>query len=277
MLKVSISFDYDTPIGYNESFNIKDIADFSEIEGTDKILNILNKYNIITTFGIVAKIIEHKKYREPFCRQIKNIYEEGHEICSHSYSHKFLPSLSLEDLQNEIILGKQVIENLINDPIIGFIPPFNRPMNYLRKGAISISEIFGLHKRGFGKNSLGKVLRILNENEFLWCRVSFKSKFRQLKNILLSSNEILYQPFYYRSILVIPLHSTGFGDKTTQLIESNLGKNKLICIYAHPHQALNKCNSQSAENMEKMIKKFQSARENGLLDYIAMKDIRKVI
>ena len=44
MLKVCISFDYDTPIGYKESFHIQNTSTFADIEGTEEILSIFIKY-----------------------------------------------------------------------------------------------------------------------------------------------------------------------------------------------------------------------------------------
>jgi len=273
MLKVAISFDYDTPIGYRESFNIKDISEYAEIEGAEEIITILKKFDIKATFGVVAKILDDDKYKEVFYKQIIQINELGHEVCSHSYSHKFLPSLTMDQLIDEIRLGKKVIEECVKTKVIGFIPPFNRPMNFPQKGAFSISEILGLHGRGRGKHNLGNVLKILEQNGYKWSRVSYESKINQVRKLFSSKIQGIIQPFSYNSLVVIPVHSTGFGVNTCKLIKSYLGENVIISIYAHPHQAFNQDNCQNTVNMQKMIEMFEDKRYKGLLKYIKMNEV----
>ena len=70
MLKICISFDYDTPIGYNESYYIKHLPFDAEIVGTSKLLKILRDYNIKATFGIVAKILNKNDHHKKFADQI---------------------------------------------------------------------------------------------------------------------------------------------------------------------------------------------------------------
>ena len=165
MLKICISFDYDTPIGYNESYYIKHLPFDAEIVGTNKLLKILTDYNIKATFGIVAKILKKNDCYEKFADQIKTIHNVGHEICSHSYSHKYLPSLPKSVLIDEIKLSKYILEDYLQSSISGFIPPFNRPMTFINKGALSISELLGLHNRGFAINTMDKIISLLKFRE----------------------------------------------------------------------------------------------------------------
>ena len=69
MLKICISFDYDTPIGYNESYYIKHLPFDAEIVGTSKLLKILRDYNIKASFGIVAKILNKNDRYKKFADQ----------------------------------------------------------------------------------------------------------------------------------------------------------------------------------------------------------------
>ena len=273
MLKICISFDYDTPIGYNESYYIKHLPFDAEIVGTNKLLKILTDYNIKATFGIVAKILNKNDHHKKFADQIKIVHKAGHEICSHSYSHKYLPSLPKSILIDEIKLSKYILEDYLQSSISGFIPPFNRPMTFINKGALSISELLGLHGRGIAINTMGKIISLLKTCDYKWARVSFEPKIDQLIRSVLPKPRRLIQPFYYKSILTIPLHSTGFGSYTQNIISTNLGKNKIICIYAHPHQALNKNNNQNVSRLSQMLQMFDNERSEGLLDYIRMDEV----
>ena len=87
----------------------------------------------------------------------------------------------------------------------------------------------------------------------------------------------LIQPFYYKSVLVIPLHSTGFGKNTQNIITENIGKNKIICIYSHPHQAFNRYNDQNTIHLAQMLQMFESQRAAGLLNYIRMDEVIKYV
>jgi hypothetical protein len=277
VLKICISFDYDTPIGYNESFNIKHLSFDSEVIGTEKILEILNKFNIKVTFGIVAAILNKNNKFKIFSDQIMEIHKNGHEICSHSYSHKFLPSIKINSLIDEIESSKRIIEDFLQSNVIGFIPPFNRPMTFINKGALSVAEIFGLHGRGRAKNTMGKIISLLNTADYKWIRVSFEPKIDQILRILIPKPVKLIQPFYHKSILAIPLHSTGFGRHTQSIIGENLEKDKIICIYAHPHQASNKENDQNVESLTQMLHMFENERALGLIDYIRMDEVANYI
>ena len=276
MLKVAISFDYDTPIGYKQSFNIQDLQDDAEIIGTNKLLGLLSQYEIKTTFGIVGKILIDKRYGNNFIDQILNIKEQGHEICSHSFSHKFLPSLSRSELIKEIKYGKDLIDEYIQTSIIGFILPFNRPMSFLSKGAISLSELFGIHGRGFGGNTLDIIIPILINNGYKWVRTSHKNKLRQIIN-LLQGKEEPKQPFFHKSLNVIPLHCSGFGEDSIRLIQSKIGKDIIISVYAHPHQAANIGDKQSVFQFGKFLDVLIKSRDQGLIDFIRMNEVADYI
>lgn len=65
-------------------------------DNTDKILDILNKYNIKATFFIIGK------WAEEYPDQVKNIYKNGHEIGNHTNKHPDMTLLSREKIINEI-------------------------------------------------------------------------------------------------------------------------------------------------------------------------------
>ena len=63
---------------------------------TDKILDVLDKYNIKATFFVVGK--HANWYSKPLIRASK----EGHEIGNHTFYHPDISNLSSDDIKREI-------------------------------------------------------------------------------------------------------------------------------------------------------------------------------
>lgn len=53
---------------------------------TPQILNTLNKYNVKATFFLIGKMIESNQESKDI---VKQIYEDGHAIGNHTYSHEY--------------------------------------------------------------------------------------------------------------------------------------------------------------------------------------------
>ena len=83
---------------------------------TDKILNILKKYNACGTFFLIGNKVEF------YSDVLKRMLEEGSEIGNHSYDHKLLTRLSKEDFQEEINKTQKAIKK-----VTGFTPTLFRP------------------------------------------------------------------------------------------------------------------------------------------------------
>src|SRR6056297_1832009 len=86
---------------------------------THEILNLLDKYQIKGTFFILGWIAE----RLPDL--VKEIHTRGHEIASHGYSHRLnSQDLFLEnELYDDIKRSKDLLENIIEEPVIGYRAP----------------------------------------------------------------------------------------------------------------------------------------------------------
>lgn len=84
---------------------------------TDKILSILEKYNIKATFFVIGVNVEN--YPEP----LKRIYEAGHEIGNHSYSHISEKSLTGDSALEEVNKCEELIYKSIGIKPRLFRPP----------------------------------------------------------------------------------------------------------------------------------------------------------
>jgi len=87
----------------------------------DSILDLLKKYDIKATFFLVGDLYM-KSYDSNWSRIVKRMYNEGHVVGSHTYSHKDLTQLSSQ----QIIQEMQQLEDAVYNAI-GKRPAFMRP------------------------------------------------------------------------------------------------------------------------------------------------------
>jgi len=78
----------------------------------DNILETLNKYNVKITFFMVGDWVE--KYTDA----AKKIYENGHELANHSYSHPHVNNLSKEENISQINKCSELIKQITGSPSV---------------------------------------------------------------------------------------------------------------------------------------------------------------
>lgn len=76
-------------------------------EYIEKILNILDKYNVKATFFVVGDWVD----RNP--DKLKEIYEKGHEIGNHSNRHPDMTKISNERIIEDININDAKIRNIV--------------------------------------------------------------------------------------------------------------------------------------------------------------------
>jgi peptidoglycan/xylan/chitin deacetylase (PgdA/CDA1 family) len=267
-MKLAISFDYDSPEGYRNSFGMQGWKADADQVGTDVLLRVLKDHGAVATFGVVGRVALAGAAPEHCPEQVRRIHAEGHEVASHSMFHRFLPPMKREELLEDASTSRKVLEFRIEASVRGFIPPFNRPMHFPQRRAFSVSEVLGLHGRGRGRQSLGSMLRVLAEAGYGWSRVSYEDKVEALlRRVGVRGEATPPQPFLYDGIVAIPLHSTGFGEASTALVRRFLGTDLTIAIYGHPNQAL-EANEQSAEKLGRFLGTF-----SGLVEILRMDEV----
>lgn len=100
----------------------------------DRILAILEAYEVKCTFFLLGS------WAEAHADEVKAIYEAGHEIGNHSYSHNDMPSMSYED----IILDIQKCNDIVKS-ITGYSPTlFRAPSGSYDNKTISAAEELGM-------------------------------------------------------------------------------------------------------------------------------------
>jgi len=84
---------------------------------TAKVLELLEKYNVIATFFVVGWIAE----RVPSL--IAEIAEKGHEIATHGYSHRLLTEMTPLEFECDLRRALSVTTEIVDAEIIGFRAP----------------------------------------------------------------------------------------------------------------------------------------------------------
>jgi len=87
------------------------------LEGLSKVTKLLNKYKIKATFFVTGKILEK------YSHQIKRLFEQGHEISSHSYEHKMLNKMPRKEIENSLSKSKMLIRKITGKNPLGFRAP----------------------------------------------------------------------------------------------------------------------------------------------------------
>ena len=86
-------------------------------QNTQKILNILDDYQIKATFFCLGWIA--KRYPS----LIKNIAQRGHEVASHGYAHKPIYKQSPKEFREDIKRTKNILEDITGKPVFGYRAP----------------------------------------------------------------------------------------------------------------------------------------------------------
>lgn len=121
-IKINPDYEQVTPnIFYRKETEDRVLAltfdDWASEERTLEILDILNKYNIKSTFFLIGSGVE----KAPHIARL--IADEGHEIASHSYYHKDITEMSAEELQDDIVKAHQALTYALQEsPLLYFRP-----------------------------------------------------------------------------------------------------------------------------------------------------------
>jgi peptidoglycan/xylan/chitin deacetylase (PgdA/CDA1 family) len=276
-MRVAISFDYDSPVGYRESFSHASPSSTADVEGTNALLEVLAERDVKTTFAIVGNVALEGPYPAHCPEQVKAIHAAGHEIAAHSMYHRFIPPMRRDELFATVQACKEALEVCIGQDIRGFVPPFNRPSHFPQMGAFSFSEVAGLHGRGRGRQGIASLLEVLQAAAYGWCRVSFKNSLHTLMERLgLRSVSAPLQPFLYRGVVAVPLHNTGFGPSAVALMKRYMHTDLVVTLCGHPFQALDDNREENSEHVKclaELLDTFARERENGTLKFCTMADV----
>ena len=86
-------------------------------EGLPRILAVLRRHDIRCTFYVPGMVIE--RYPD----QVRAIVADGHEIAHHSYSHRWLDTLTEQEEREEMERGVRLIEKVTGRRPLGYRSP----------------------------------------------------------------------------------------------------------------------------------------------------------
>ena len=87
------------------------------VANTSTILDLFSRNGVKATFFIVGWIAE--RYPD----LVMEIDRQGHEIGCHSYWHRKIYDLTPDEFRNDTIRAKDILENIINKPVVGYRAP----------------------------------------------------------------------------------------------------------------------------------------------------------
>ncbi|SVC64231.1 uncharacterized protein METZ01_LOCUS317085, partial [marine metagenome] len=123
-----------------------------------------------------------------------------------------------------------VISKCIGKTISGFILPFNRPMTWYSKGAISLGDnaFWPFHYNA----DLGNVITLLSLQGIKWLRVHYYPFI--IRHFRKGNQIIKKQPFLKKNVLCLPSHNFGFSNQSIKLLDVAVNTNRDIFISSHP-------------------------------------------
>ncbi|CAM3658423.1 polysaccharide deacetylase family protein [Marinicrinis lubricantis] len=119
----SVDFDGESPFLWRTRNQPTDVVGeleqraFGPREGIYRILDMLSRLDIRASFFIPGIIAER------YPQAVEAIDKEGHEIGLHGYLHENVNGLSIEEIEESIVKGKQAIEQVIGPRTMGYRSP----------------------------------------------------------------------------------------------------------------------------------------------------------
>ncbi|MCK9217677.1 MAG: polysaccharide deacetylase family protein [Firmicutes bacterium] len=175
---------------------------------TLELLEILERYNVKTTFFLVAFWID--KYPD----MVKKIDEYGHEIGNHSASHPNMSQLNETKIKEELTITSNKIEKITGKRVNLFRPPFGDYNNRLMKTANSLGyyviqwDVDSLDYKDYGADvmvervlsrvSNGSIVLFHNNATYTTKALPvILSRLQQLEYEIVPISELIYKENYY--------------------------------------------------------------------------------
>lgn len=183
------------------------------VENTKKVLSIVERYDATATFFVVGEVAD----RHPDL--VVDIAKRGHEIASHSYSHKPYRNMSMEDIKVDIERGVAVLNSLCDDPITGF-----RAMGFsIPDDRDTFHRLLMSHGIRYDSSSIHSPSGRTIEQKSIAGRNLY-----QLfpSHVRLLNRRLIFSGGTYLRVLPMPVIQKGFREYSAH--------NEPVLVYAHP-------------------------------------------
>jgi hypothetical protein len=266
-------WDYDTQWGGDRSRSPGGPKTWGrlEFENTERLLELHAEYYVPACFAVVgaAALPGERPYHDP--GQIRRIHEAGHEVGSHSLRHEWIPGLDRQALRETLRRSKDAIEQCIGAPITSFVPPYNQPFDYARRGSFSLAE--RREARG-PRTDLPILCSELGEAGYRFCRTVYKAAHERIADFLFG--EGIGRPSRLEIIAGIQCARLntdgGFEERTVALVKKCVTTGGLAVVYGHPH-SLYAGQSQDERNLVPFLRRLREWRREGDLQVVLPREL----
>lgn len=266
-------WDYDSALGQINSqlpYNFHFTPIYQEIENVEYILKTAAANNLKMTFACLGFAAEPGNIPFNNPEQIKKIFNEGHEIASHSWKHEWFPYLTEKQIQKSLERSKSSLEKCLgqNNVVTGFVPPHSRPMSWRKKFSVSFGDraLYPFHKGA----DLGFVIKQLSMLNYKWCRVlkSYKPLWGKISNP--DNGKIFFKKWeVHNNVICVPQHHTGFDEPALKYLNKAVELNETAVIVGHP-AALSRNGTESLANFNKFIDEAVKYKSAGKLEVMTV-------
>ena len=116
----SITFDMDDLEDIVQGYGVNEhVRPVVYERAVPRMLEILNDVGLKATFFVVGKGVEDRSSK----RLLRTIADAGHEIGSHSFSHRFLLDLTFEETREDIVRNSRLLSDIVGRKIVGYRSP----------------------------------------------------------------------------------------------------------------------------------------------------------
>lgn len=258
--KIFVIWDLDGAIGQINStfpynFDYKTLE--TELENVRYALGKLDEYQIKTCFAITGFSAEEGKYPYVFPELIDEISQRGHEIASHSWRHEWAPIFTRKQINLSLTRSKSALEKSISnrEAVVGFVPPHNRPMTWLGRGAFSLGD------RGvypfFQMADNSQLVNELESTGYKWVRISHQNFLQKLR---LRTKNITGRIYRQHDMWIFENHYAGFDNTVVSHILNT--EFPTYTVSAHPLMLSFPDKSENKENFQRFLESILKERDS---------------
>jgi peptidoglycan/xylan/chitin deacetylase (PgdA/CDA1 family) len=255
---VAVIWDFDSAIGqinatFPYNFNRRPLDEEVDCVGT--LLALAQRLGTPMTFATVGAAAEDLPAPMGAADSIRSLWEQGHEIASHSWRHEWLPHLNRAQLRRSLLRSKAALEAIIGaaGTVTGFVPPFNRPMTWLRHGEVHPGDRWALPLGP--ASTFGGLLDEAAGAGYRWIRVGHNPRRRR---------GTWPEPIQQGTCVVIPHHHNGFDDEAIRVLDAG-SRHDLVVISGHPG-GLARGGNESLGNVTAFLEEVARRRDRAELE-----------
>lgn len=159
MINNFLTFDIEE--WYHANYDDVDVTKYKGINtnlesSVNQLLNICENNGVKSTCFILGNLAKEKPHI------VKNIYNQGHEVASHSYAHRLVYTMKPNEFKEDLRISCDILEQITGDKVLGFRAPSwsikQEQLDWfydilLEQGLIYSSSVYPAHTYLYGINN----------------------------------------------------------------------------------------------------------------------------